>query len=299
MNDRFTLRKGDVRRSFERAAGSYDKAAGLAREVAERMLERLDLLRATPLRILDLGSGTGYGARKLRRRYGNCAVVELDFAIGMLLRSREHAPWWRRRLDALTGTYDCQVCADMERLPFADSSFDMVWSNLALNWTVSPTQVFAETWRVLRPGGVWMFSTLGPDTLKELRGAYAGVDQYVRVNRFDDMHDLGDLLVGSRFAAPVMDMECITLTYLDVRVLLRELKASGSQNLNSGRNLALSGKKAFAAGIEAYERLRTDDRLPATFEIVYGHAWKPERELVRTDGRAVVHFHDTPPRSAL
>jgi malonyl-CoA O-methyltransferase len=248
---------------------------------------------------LDLGSGTGYGARKLRRRYGNCAVVELDFAIGMLLRSREHAPWWRRRLDALTGTYDCQVCADMERLPFADSSFDMVWSNLALNWTVSPTQVFAETWRVLRPGGVWMFSTLGPDTLKELRGAYAGVDQYVRVNRFDDMHDLGDLLVGSRFAAPVMDMECITLTYLDVRVLLRELKASGSQNLNSGRNLALSGKKAFAAGIEAYERLRTDDRLPATFEIVYGHAWKPERELVRTDGRAVVHFHDTPPRSVL
>jgi malonyl-CoA O-methyltransferase len=175
----------------------------------------------------------------------------------------------------------------------------MVWSNLALNWTVSPTQVFAETWRVLRPGGVWMFSTLGPDTLKELRGAYAGVDQYVRVNRFDDMHDLGDLLVGSRFAAPVMDMECITLTYLDVRVLLRELKASGSQNLNSGRNLALSGKKAFAAGIEAYERLRTDDRLPATFEIVYGHAWKPERELVRTDGRAVVHFHDTPPRSVL
>ena len=299
MTDGVVLYKSDVRRSFERAAGRYDGASGLAREVADRMLERLDLLRAVPQRVLDLGSGTGYSARKLRRRYSACTVVELDLAIGMLLRSRQHAPWWRRQLSTLTGANACHVCADMENLPFTDGSFDMVWSNLALNWISSPMQVFTETRRVLRPGGVWMFSTLGPDTLKELRDAYAAVDQHVRVNRFVDMHDLGDLLVGSRFAAPVMDMECITLTYIDVRALLCELKASGSYNLNSGKNMALSGKKAFAAGIEAYERLRRDDRLPATFEIVYGQAWKPEQERIRADGRAVVQFLDTPPRNVL
>ncbi len=299
MNAGLTLRKGDVRRAFECAADTYDDAAGFAREIADRMLERLHLLRAIPQRVLDLGSGTGYCARKLRRRYSTCTVVELDFAFRMLLRARAYAPWWRRGLDALTGAKECQVCADMEQLPFADRSFDMVWSNLALNWTISLPQVFAETWRVLRPGGVCMFSTLGPDTLKELRGAFAAVDQHVHVNRFIDMHDLGDLLVGSRFADPVMDMECITLTYSDVRVLLRELKASGSHNLNSGRNMALSGKAAFASCVDAYERLRTDDRLPATFEVVYGQAWKPEREKVRADGRAVIQFHDPSPRSAL
>ena len=292
MSDEFTFAKDAVRRSFDRAAQTYDAAAVLAREVADRMLERLDLIKAVPQRLLDLGSGTGYCAAKLRDRYPQCVVVELDFARGMLLRSRSQRPWWRRGLSALTGDRACAVCADMERLPFTDGSFDMVWSNLALNWTQAPDQVFAECLRVLRPGGVLMLSTAGPDTLKELRDAYAAVDRHVHVNRFIDMHDLGDCLVRARFADPVMDMEYITLNYPDVRALLAELKASGARNFNRGRNRALSGKSRFAACIGCYERLRENDRLPATFEVVYGQAWKPEREDVRADGRAVIRFHE-------
>ena len=296
MSAEFTLAKGAVRRSFDRAAPTYDDAAVLAREVGDRMLERLDLIKAVPKRLLDLGSGTGYCAARLRDRYPQCVVVELDFARSMLLRSRSQRPWWRRGLAALTGDRTCAVCADMERLPFVDRSFDMVWSNLALNWADTPEQVFAECWRVLRPGGVFMFSTAGPDTLKELRDAYAAVDRHVHVNRFIDMHDLGDCLVGARFADPVMDMEYIALNYPDVRALLAELKASGARNFNAGRQSALSGKARFAACIDSYERLRKDDRLPATFEVVYGQAWKPEHEDVRTDGRAVIRFHE--PRRA-
>jgi malonyl-CoA O-methyltransferase len=292
MSGEFTLAKGAGRRSFDRAANTYDDAAVLAREVADRMLERLELLKAVPQRLLDLGSGTGYCAARLRDRYPQCVVVELDFARSMLLRSRSQRPWWRRGLAALTGSRTCAVCADMERLPFADRSFDMIWSNLALNWADTPEAVFAECWRALRPGGVFMFSTAGPDTLKELREGYAAVDRHVHVNRFIDMHDLGDCLVRARFADPVMDMEYITLSYPDVRALLTELKATGARNFNRGRNSALSGKTRFAACIGAYERLRRNDRLPATFEIVYGQAWKPERDDVRADGRAVIRFHE-------
>ena len=291
MSREVELDKNAVRRSFERAAQTYDGAAVLAREIGDRMLERLDLIRAIPERLLDLGSGTGYCAHKLRRRYPHCDVVELDIARGMLVRSRSHRPWWRRGLAALTGERTYVVCADMEALPFADRSFDMIWSNLALHWLDVPQRVFAESWRVLRPGGALMFSTLGPDTLKELRSAYAAADRHVHVNRFMDMHDIGDGLLSTHFADPVMDMECITLSYPDVRALLGELKASGARNLNAGRNTALSGKAHFAGCVDYYERLRIGGRLPATFEVVYGQAWKPEDRDVREDGRKVIRFH--------
>ena len=291
MSREFELDKIAVRRSFERAAPTYDDAAVLAREIGDRMLERLDLIRTIPERLLDLGSGTGYCAHRLRHRYPHCDIVELDFARSMLLRSRSQRPWWRRRLAALTGDRATVVCADMEALPFADRTFDMIWSNLALHWLGTPQRVFAESWRVLRPGGIFMFSTLGPDTLKELRGAYAAVDRHVHINRFVDMHDIGDGLVSTRFADPVMDMECITMSYPDVRALLDDLRSSGARNLNSGRNSALSGKGRFAGCVDHYERLRKDDRLPATFEVVYGHAWRPEHADMRDDGRVVIQFH--------
>ena len=298
MNSEPGLAKDAVRRSFDRAAHTYDEGAVLAREIGDRMLERLDLIKAIPRRVLDLGSGTGYCAHKLRNRYPHCMLVELDFARSMLLRARERGSWWRRGIAALRGHRAHAVCADMERLPFADRSFDMVWSNLALDWLDTPQEVFVESRRVLRPGGVFMFSTFGPDTLKELRSAYARADRHVHVNRFIDMHDLGDGLLNARFADPVMDMEHITLNYADVRALLGELKASGARNFNAGRNLALSGKARFAACVDAYERLRAGNRLPATFEVVYGQAWRSEREDERADGRAVIQFHEPRARGA-
>lgn len=295
MNDPQVLDPRLVRRAFERAAASYDAAAALAREVADRMLERLDLIRQTPQRVLDLGSATGYCARKLLARYTNANVVQLDVAPAMLRAARDASSWWQRGIERLTGTRTARVCADMHRLPFAARSFDMVWSNLALHWVPSPQDAFVEIHRVLRPGGVCMMSTLGPDTLKELRASFAAADQHVHVNRFVDLHDLGDMLVAARFADPVMDMECLTLTYSDVRSLLLELKACGAHNVNAGRNPGLTGKRCFETFMAAYEKLGVEGRIPATFEIVYGHAWRAERERVRDDGLAVIDFH--PPRA--
>jgi malonyl-CoA O-methyltransferase len=287
-----------LRRRFDRAAPGYEAAAALAHEVTGRMAERLDLLRAVPSRILDAGSGTGYGARLLRRRYPQSSVTEADFSLAMLRSSARHTGWLRRGLRRMTGAWEAHVCSDVERLPFADGSFDMVWSNLVLQWLGSPQDAFAELHRVLRPGGVCFFSTLGPDTLKELRAAYSQADGYAHVHRFIDLHDYGDMLVQARFADPVMDMEYLTLTYPDVPALLRELKAAGAGNADPGRRPGLSAKTVVSRLQAAYGAYARDHRVPATFEVIYGHAWRPESPRTAADGRAVVAFHRQPPRGA-
>jgi malonyl-CoA O-methyltransferase len=291
------LDKRWLRRRFDRVAPTYEAAAALAHEVAGRMAERLDLLRAVPSRVLDVGSGTGNGARLLRRRYPGAVVVEADFSLRMLERSVRHTGWWRRGIGRMTGVWEPRVCADIERLPFADASFDMVWSNLVLQWLALPQAAFAELYRVLRPGGVCLFSTLGPDTLKELRSAYSQADSYAHVHRFIDLHDYGDMLVHARFADPVMDMEYLTLTYPDVRALLRELKAAGAGNADPARRPGLSANAAVLRLEAAYGAYQRDGRVPATFEVIYGHAWRPETPRTAADGRAVVAFHHRPPRS--
>jgi malonyl-CoA O-methyltransferase len=285
-----------LRRRFDRAAPTYEAAAALAHEVGGRMAERLDLLRAVPSRVLDAGSGTGSGARLLRRRYPGSVVVETDFSLRMLERSARHTGWWRRGIRRMTRAWEPRVCADVEGLPFTDASFDMVWSNLALHWLESPQDVFAELYRVLRPGGVCLFSTLGPDSLKELRAAYSQVDSYVHVHRFIDLHDYGDMLVGARFADPVMDMEYLTLTYRDVPALLRELKAASAGNADPGRRPGLTAKAAVLRLEAAYGAYAREGRVPATFEVIYGHAWRPQTPRTAADGRAVVAFHHRPPR---
>lgn len=280
-----------VRMAFERAAFSYDQAAALQREVADRMFERLDYVKLEPARILDAGAGTGYGARLLANRYPKAQLLALDIAPAMLRAARGDRPWWKRALPILGGSDMAAVCADVDRMPLAASSVNAIWSNLTLQWCNEPEQTFREFYRVLAPGGLLMFSTFGPDTLKELRQAFAGIDGYTHVNRFVDMHDLGDMLQYAGFAAPVMDMEIITMTYPDVKTLLRELKEIGAHNVTAGRNHGLMGKRRWRAMVQAYEGLRYDGRLPATFEIVYGHAWVGERKRERReDGRQVVEF---------
>ena len=169
-----------------------------------------------------------------------------------------------------------QVCGDVEALPLAANSLDMVWSNLAVQWCNDLPATFVELHRVLKADGLLMFSTFGPDTLKELRQAFNGVDQHNHLNRFADMHDIGDMLVHGGFAEPVMDMEYLTLTYDDVRGVLQDLKAIGAHNATAGRGQGLMGKTAWERLVENYERLRRDGKLPATYEVVYGHAWKPQ-----------------------
>jgi malonyl-CoA O-methyltransferase len=280
----FAIDKKLMRHAFNRAAAGYDAAAVLQQEVCTRMLERLECIRLQPERILDAGSGTGWGTRRLAQRYPSAQMIALDIASGMLLAARGRSGWWQKLFG---GTRQMQVCGDIEALPLAANSVEMVWSNLALQWCNDLPDTFGELHRVLKVDGLLMFSTFGPDTLKELRGAFAGVDRHNHLNRFTDMHDIGDMLVHSGFAEPVMEMEYITLTYADVRGVLHDLKAIGAHNATAGRGRGLMGKNAWARLIENYERLRSNGRLPATFEVVYGHAWKPQPRMTR-DGAAII-----------
>lgn len=279
-----------MRRAFDRAAHSYDQAAVLQREVSSRMLERLDLVKLAPALILDAGAGTGAGSRALARRYPEARVIGLDIAPAMLQVARQNAPWWKRSLPFLARSVPHYVGGDLERLPLPTSSVNLLWSNLALQWCGDLTLAFAEFQRVLAPGGLLMFSTFGPDTLRELKQAFAGLDGYTHVNRFLDMHDMGDQLTYTGFSTPVMDMEFITLTYADLMGLLRELKAIGAHNVTRGRGRGLMGKRTWQAMVENYEKLRQDGRLPATFEVVYGHAWVNEKKPKLADGRQVIEF---------
>jgi malonyl-CoA O-methyltransferase len=277
--------KKQVRRAFSRAAPGYDAAAVVQREVCRRMLERLDYVRLQPTRILDAGCGTGWGARQLSERYSGAHVVALDIAIGMLAQSSAQSGWWQK----LFGSRHSHLCADVEALPLAANSVEMVWSNLTLQWCNDLPATLRGLHGVLKTEGLLMFSTFGPDTLKELRDAFSGVDDNSHVNRFTDMHDLGDMLSNSGFADPVMDMEIITLTYADVKAVMRDLHGIGAQNATAGRARGMMGKAAWRRVAENYERHRSGGKLPATFEIVYGHAWKPAPRMT-ADGAQIVHF---------
>jgi malonyl-CoA O-methyltransferase len=244
-----------ARRRFERAASTYPKFSRLEGEVAARMLARLDYIRVEPERILDAGSGPP--RPDLRKRYPRAMAIALDFSCAMLAARG----FWRR----LTGRGVHPVCADLEKMPLADAAVDLAWSNMTLHWLPDPLPAFREFRRVLAPHGLLMFSTLGPDSLKELRAA-AGE---ARVHAFIDMHDLGDMLLAVGFSAPVMDMELITIEYPDADTLLGDLRASGQTSARADRPRGLAGR-AFV------ERLRRalGDKPKATYEIVYGHAWQ-------------------------
>ena len=278
-----------MRRAFEHAAHSYDQAAVLQREVNQRMLERLDWVKLDPHWVLDAGAGTGVGARALASRYPKARVLGLDIAQTMLQVARDAEPWWKRSLSYLTGT-----CRSMwgQYQPLAAESFqrESVVVESALQWCDDLQSAFSEFQRVLAPGGLLMFSTFGPDTLRELRQAFSGIDGHTHVNRFVDMHDIGDQLLYAGFSAPVMDMEMMTMTYPDVTRLLRELKAIGAHNVTSGRGHGLMGKRKWQAMLQRYELLRKDGRLPATFEVVYGHAWVNEKKPTLVDGQQVIEF---------
>jgi len=259
----YALDTDRVRRSFDRAAATYDEAAVLHREVRETLLQRLDLMALAPRVVVDAGAGTGHATRALIRRYPKSLVIGLDASRPMLMAAARQQSWLRRF---------ARVCADAAQLPLADGSVDLIVSNLMLQWC-DPDAVFAEFRRVLAPHGLLHFTTLGPDTLLELRSAWSQVDSHTHVNQFLDMHDIGDALVRAGFASPVLDVERYTLNYLDVRRVAADLKATGARNATLGRSRGLTGRGRFIALQSAYESFRQNGRLPATYEVVFGHAW--------------------------
>ena len=259
----FELHRAGVRAAFDRAGARYEAAALVQARVAEELLARLEPFAFAPDVLLDLGAGTGRATRRLKRLYRRACVVALDLSPGMLQQAARHQTLLRR--------FE-RVCADATRLPLAAQSVDMIFSNLMLQWCDPPDEAFAEARRVLKPRGFFAFSTFGPDTLRELRAAW-GDDSRTHVNRFLDMHDLGDALMRMGFSEPVLDVERMTVNYQDALTLMRDLKAIGAHNVTAGRARSLTGKDRLRGMLERYETYRRDGRLPATYEIIYGAAW--------------------------
>ena len=262
------LDKHHVRLAFEKAAETYDKAAVVQQEIGRRNIERLEIINIKPRRVLDVGSGTGNCSFALKRRYPKAKIIALDIAYNMTKKLRSRMSFWQRIYNHI----DC-ISADAESLPLANSSVDIIFSNLALQWCMDLDHTFREFHRVLAPKGLLMFSTLGPDTLKELRQSWAKVDSMSHVNTFIDMHDIGDALLRAQFCDPVMDMEMITATYPHVYAIMRELKNLGAHNVTEGRKRGLTGKNRMRDMVSAYEDHRKDGVLPLSYEVVYGHAW--------------------------
>ncbi|MGL4604186.1 MAG: malonyl-ACP O-methyltransferase BioC [Iodobacter sp.] len=293
MTQPFHTEKAAMRAAFDKAAASYDAAAVLQREVADRMFERLDYIKINPAAVLDAGCGTGYCAPQLQNLYKEAQLIELDLAPGMLQVARAKQGGGLKQLWASwRGQTPAYLCADIEALPLADESVDLIWSSLTLQWCNEPDAAFAEFTRVLKPGGLLMFATLGPDTLKELRSAFATVDSSQHVNRFIDMHDLGDALVKNGLSTPVMDMEYLTMTYGSAKEIMQDLKDIGAHNVASGRSRGMLGKTAWQKVVAGYEAFRRDGVLPCTYEVVYGHAWKPLTKPARknADGSQIIEF---------
>ncbi|MGS1014410.1 malonyl-ACP O-methyltransferase BioC [Rhodanobacter sp. UC4450_H17] len=262
----FQLDRRQLRRNFAGAATTYEKHDALQREVQTHLLERLSFYLDTPQRVVDIGAGTGRGTAALKRRYPKAEVIAFDLALPMLRVAKQHSSW-RRPFD--------RVCAEACALPLADHSVDVLHSNLCFQWIDDLPALFGECMRVLKPGGLMAFSSFGPDTLMELRAAWAAADERAHVSRFLDMHDVGDAMLAAGLRDPVLDVFRYTLTYSEPRKLLEELQGLGATNADRQRERGLTGKSRYRRMLAAYETMRVDGRIPATWEVVSAHAWGP------------------------
>jgi malonyl-CoA O-methyltransferase len=277
-DDPLSLDPRVLQRRLERAAPGFDEAAVLHREVGRRLVERLDYIRLQPDAILDLGCASGLNTEALQQRYPKARTVVMDQVAPLVAQARRRGRRWRR----VPG-----VCAGLDRLPFRNDSFDLVFSSLALHRVPDLGPTARELQRILRPDGVLLFATFGPDTLNELRTAWQAVDATPHVHGFIDMHDIGDALVKARLADPVMDMEHFTLTYSDVRALVADLDALGLRNALTARHPGLTTPRRWQGMVSAYQdRADAEGRLPATWEVAYGHAWgtDAQTQLTGEDG---------------
>ncbi|MCG8378634.1 MAG: malonyl-ACP O-methyltransferase BioC [Proteobacteria bacterium] len=265
IDNDYSINTKQVRCSFNSSAEDYDAFSVLQRTVSDRLIEGFDEISIKPSFILDLGSGTGYATGRLKKLFKKSFICQLDISDQMLKQSKRKPAWFKKNY---------LICADAMQIPLPDDSIDIVFSNLMLQWCHDIDAVFAEVNRVLKTGGVFIFSSFGPDTLKELRESWLSVDDSIHVNAFIDMHDVGDSAIRNGLDAPVLSVEHIVLTYDDCWQLMHELKKIGSHNINSGRRKTMTGKTRLQKMIHSYESFRQENKLPATYEVIYGHAWQ-------------------------
>jgi malonyl-CoA O-methyltransferase len=260
----FTLDRRALARCYGRAAPGYDAAAWLQRQTRLELLQRLQWFALEPRCVLDLGAGTCQGTLELAHRYPRARVLAVDLAFGMLA-AAPRARWRRRRFERL--------CADAYALPLATHSCDLIYSNLMLQWCDRLDALCAELARILRPGGLLLFASLGSGALQELRGTWTRVAARPHVHEFPDMPELAEALMRAGFVEPVIDLECEIRHYPSVAALLRELKQLGCQNASAERRRDLGGRSEITALCAAYERMREASGLPATFELLFGAAF--------------------------
>ncbi len=274
--------KQHIQNHFNHAAVSYDEAAVLQKEVASRVDERLELTTLAPNVILDMGCGTGILTEKLLAQYPDSQVIAMDMSPNMIHFAKQklaNTSLLGKLNQLFKPNRNAFVCADANHIPLETGSVDLIVTNLMLQWCDDLDAVLAEFKRVIRPEGLLMLTTFGPDTLKELRQAWAEVDDKEHINFFIDMHDIGDALIRNGFGQPVMDVEHYTLTYAKPIGVLKDLKAIGATLANAKREKGLMGKQRFATMLNAYEQFRTGDTVPATYEVIHGHAWSAQEVM--------------------
>ena len=277
-----SLNSRGIRRQFERAAARYDEFAFLQREVGGRLLARLEYLKIAPSCIVDLGAGTGAAGPLLETRFPKAKLIQVDHSPAMLQQAARRRRRWFSRTTLL--------CADAAHTGLADASVDMIHSNLLFHWLEDLSGTLAECRRILKPGGLLLFSTVGPETLLELRRAWASLDDHPHVHLFLDMHDVGDAVIRAGFAAPVMERENLTVTYRQTEDLLRDLRGTGARNAHPARTRTLRGRSYKNALFNALEGGRRDGVLSVSYEIVAGHAWAPIAGARPQDGSTVAAF---------
>lgn len=249
-----------VRRVFDARAKNFDDYAFVYDEVRSRLLERLDGINIMPAHLLDLGCANGRAATALARRFPSSQLVMLDASQAMARLARAN-------------TGGVVLNAALPQLPLADASMGLVFANLCLPYCDNVRAALLAVARVLEPGGLFAFSTLGPDSFAELQGARAALGHEVWPV-FADMHHIGDALLQSGLVDPVLDVDHLHISYRDWDTLWRELIGSGAAPGQSVTGGLLSGMGRRQALQQTYPQVSGEAPYRLTLELVFGHAWR-------------------------
>jgi len=267
------INKSLKRSIFDRAAKTYDEFAVLQHQIIDNLVDRLEFVKIDPKLIMDLGSGTCRAGQLLQRKYKKTKIINLDFSENMLLqgqiKNKNFLQWVRRKKDMY-------ICSDFEKLPFAKNIFDMVWSSSSIQWASDIDQLLKGVFNALKPGGLFILSSFGPETLVELNQISKKIFNKSTTSHFIDMHDLGDLLLNLGFQNPVLDREIFVMTYQHPSDLFKDLKRIGATSGNMDDFKGMKSRGYLEKIINEYSNYKKDNLYPASYEVIYAHAWKPD-----------------------
>tara|TARA_B100000787_G_scaffold150662_1_gene123337 strand:+ start:259 stop:1059 length:801 start_codon:yes stop_codon:yes gene_type:complete len=259
------------RKVFDRHAKTYDQYSSLQNKISDNLFKKLDLIELKPNLILDLGCGTGRNGRIMKEKYKNIKIINYDFSVNMLLEAK------KKQYKILDNKSDF-VCGDIEELSFSENTFDVIWSTSSLQWCNNLSDIFKKAKVILKPGGLFIFSTFGPNTLFELRNITKKISNYQKTNNFLGALSIEDKLINEGFIDPIVDSEEFCLTYKDINKLFLDLRKIGATSGFKNRKIGLSGKSFLKLISDGYKEYSYDGIFPATYEAIYGYAWNTNNE---------------------